>query len=318
MPLPVNILLLVVGFVLLIKGADVFVDGSSSLAGKLGIPQIVIGLTIVAFGTSAPEAAISITAGIKGSAELAVSNVVGSNILNVLLILGIASVITPLAVKKNTLFIEIPFVAVITIVLLVLGMNGYSLSRFDGIILTILFLIFMGYLVYISLKKKDEEEEEVKKLPTWLMILYIILGGAAIVGGSQLTVNSATAIAKYFGMSDRLIGLTIVALGTSLPELITSVTAACKHNADIAIGNIVGSNIFNILFVLGITALLTPVQYSKDFIVDNIMAVICMVMLFLCVILTKDKKLNRAGGILMLLSYAAYFVCFIVLQIKLV
>ena len=325
MPLPVNILLLVVGFVLLMKGADVFVDGSSSLAGKLGIPQIVIGLTIVAFGTSAPEAAISITAGIKGSAELAVSNVVGSNILNVLLILGIASVITPLAVKKNTLFIEIPFVAVITIVLLVLGMNGYSLSRFDGVILTILFLIFkvsfifvMGYLVYISLKKKDEEEEEVKKLPTWLMILYIILGGAAIVGGSQLTVNSATAIAKYFGMSDRLIGLTIVALGTSLPELITSVTAACKHNADIAIGNIVGSNIFNILFVLGITALLTPVQYSKDFIVDNIMAVICMVMLFLCVILTKDKKLNRAGGILMLLSYAAYFVCFIVLQIKLV
>ena len=294
MPLPVNILLLVVGFVLLMKGADVFVDGSSSLAGKLGIPQIVIGLTIVAFGTSAPEAAISITAGIKGSAELAVSNVVGSNILNVLLILGIASV------------------------LLVLGMNGYSLSRFDGVILTILFLIFMGYLVYISLKKKDEEDEEVKKLPTWLMILYIILGGAAIVGGSQLTVNSATAIAKYFGMSDRLIGLTIVALGTSLPELITSVTAACKHNADIAIGNIVGSNIFNILFVLGITALLTPVQYSKDFIVDNIMAVICMVMLFLCVILTKDKKLNRAGGILMLLSYAAYFVCFIVLQIKLV
>ena len=318
MPLPVNILLLVVGFVLLMKGADVFVDGSSSLAGKLGIPQIVIGLTIVAFGTSAPEAAISIPAGIKGSAELAVSNVVGSNILNVLLILGIASVITPLAVKKNTLFIEIPFVAVITIVLLVLGMNGYSLSRFDGIILTILFLIFMGYLVYISLKKKDEEEEEVKKLPTWLMILYIILGGAAIVGGSQLTVNSATAIAKYFGMSDRLIGLTIVALGTSLPELITSVTAACKHKADIAIGNIVGSNIFNILFVLGITALITPVQYSKDFIVDNIMAVICMVMLFLCVILTKDKKLNRAGGILMLLSYAAYFVCFIVLQIKLV
>lgn len=318
MPLPVNILLLVVGFVLLMKGADVFVDGSSSLAGKLGIPQIVIGLTIVAFGTSAPEAAISITAGIKGSAELSVSNVVGSNILNVLLILGIASVITPLAVKKNTLFIEIPFVAVITVVLLVLGMNGYSLSRFDGVILTILFLIFMGYLVYISLKKKDEEDEEVKKLPTWLMILYIILGGAAIVGGSQLTVNSATAIAKYFGMSDRLIGLTIVALGTSLPELITSVTAACKHKADIAIGNIVGSNIFNILFVLGITALITPVQYSKDFIVDNIMAVICMVMLFLCVILTKDKKLNRAGGILMLLSYAAYFVCFIVLQIKLV
>ena len=319
MPLPVQFLLLIVGFVLLMKGADVFVDGSSCLAKKLGVPQIVIGLTIVAMGTSAPEAAISITASVKGNAELAVSNVLGSNIMNVLLILGIAAAITPLAIQKNTLFIEIPFVTVITAILLFQGITGYSISRFDGVILTILFLAFMGYLVFISIKKKDaDEEENTKNLPVWAMILFIIGGMAAVIGGSQLTVNSATEIAKHFGMSDRLIGLTIVAFGTSLPELITSVTAACKHNADIAIGNIVGSNIFNILFVLGISALVNPVAYAKEFIVDNIFAIITMILLFVCVIFTRDKKLKRAGGIIMLLSYAAYFVCFIVLQIKLI
>lgn len=319
MPLPVQFLLLIVGFVLLMKGADVFVDGSSCLAKKLGVPQIVIGLTIVAMGTSAPEAAISITASVKGNAELAVSNVLGSNIMNVLLILGIAAAITPLAIQKNTLFIEIPFVTVITAILLFQGITGYSLSRFDGVILTILFLAFMGYLVFISIKKKGaDEEENTKNLPVWAMILFIIGGMAAVIGGSQLTVNSATEIAKHFGMSDRLIGLTIVAFGTSLPELITSVTAACKHNADIAIGNIVGSNIFNILFVLGISALVNPVAYAKEFIVDNIFAIITMILLFVCVIFTRDKKLKRAGGIIMLLSYAAYFVCFIVLQIKLI
>lgn len=318
MPLPVQFLLLIVGFVLLMKGADVFVDGSSALASKLGVPQIVIGLTIVAFGTSAPEAAISITAGVKGSADLAVSNVLGSNIMNVLLILGIAAAITPLAVKKNTLYFEIPFVAAITGLLLLLGIKGYSLTRVDGIILLVLLALFMVYLIYIAKKNKGEEEEEGKKIPTWLMILYIVLGGAAIVGGSQLTVNSATNIAKAFGMSDRLIGLTIVAFGTSLPELITSVTAACKHKADIAIGNIVGSNIFNILFVLGATASICPVVYSRNFIVDNIMAIITMVLLFVFVIINKDKKLSRLGGIILLLSYAAYFVCFIVLGIKLI
>lgn len=319
MPLPVQFLLLIVGFVLLMKGADVFVDGSSCLAKKLGVPQIVIGLTIVAMGTSAPEAAISITASVKGNAELAVSNVLGSNIMNVLLILGIAAAITPLAIQKNTLFIEIPFVTVITAILLFQGITGYSISRFDGVILTILFLAFMGYLVFISIKKKGaDEEENTKNLPVWAMILFIIGGMAAVIGGSQLTVNSATEIAKHFGMSDRLIGLTIVAFGTSLPELITSVTAACKHNADIAIGNIVGSNIFNILFVLGISALVNPVAYAKEFIVDNVFAIITMILLFVCVIFTRDKKLKRAGGIIMLLSYAAYFVCFIVLQIKLI
>lgn len=313
MPLPVHFLLLILGFVLLMKGADIFVDGSSSLADKLGVPQIVIGLTIVAFGTSAPEAAISITAGAKGSAELAVSNVLGSNVMNVLLILGIASIITPLAIKKNTLRFEIPFVAFITVLLLGLGYWGNNLGRVDGIIFLLLLVLFMVYLVVMSKKNKDgADDTEIKKMPVWRMILFIILGGAGIVGGSQLTVNAATEIAHHFGMSERLIGLTIVAFGTSLPELITSVTAACKHNADIAIGNIVGSNIFNILFVLGMTAVITPVTYANAFIVDNIMAVVTMVLLFVCVL--PKKKLTRIGGILMLLSYAAYFVFFIVLK----
>lgn len=313
MPLPVQFLLLVVGFFLLMKGADIFVDGSSALADRMGIPQIVIGLTIVAFGTSAPEAAISITAGIKGNADLAVSNVVGSNIMNVLLILGLASVISPLAIQKNTLRYEIPFTALITLLLLGLGVWDYSLGRWDGVIFLLIMAGFMVYLVSMSKKKTPAEADEkpAAKMPVWKIIIFIVLGGAAIIFGSQLTVNSATEIAKHFGMSERLIGLTIVAFGTSLPELITSVTAAIKHKADIAIGNIVGSNIFNILFVLGTTAVITPVMYSKDFITDNLAALAAMVLLFVCVV--KNKKLTRPGGIIMLLSYAAYFVFFIIL-----
>lgn len=309
MPLPVQFLLLIVGFALLMKGADIFVDGSSALADRMGIPQIVIGLTIVAFGTSAPEAAISITAGIKGSADLAVSNVVGSNILNVLVILGLSSVISPLAIQKNTLKYEIPFTALVTLLLLGLGIWGNAVGRLDGVIFLLFMAAFMVYLVMMSKKNKpaaDAEDKTADKMPVWKIILYIILGGAAIVFGSQLTVDSATEIATYFGMSDRLIGLTIVAFGTSLPELITSVTAAIKHKADIAIGNIVGSNIFNILFVLGTTAVITPVEYTSAFIFDNLAALAAMVMLFVCVV--KNKKLTRPGGIIMLLSYAAYFV----------
>lgn len=314
MPLPVQFLLLIAGFVLLIKGADFFVDGSSALADRMGIPQIVIGLTIVALGTSAPEAAISITAGAKGSADLAVSNVVGSNIMNVLLILGIASVISPLAIQKNTFRYEIPFTALMTLLLFGLGVWDYSLGRWDGVIFLLFLAMFMVYLVGMSKKKNasgEEPEKTAARMPIWKIILFILLGAAAIIGGSQLTVNSATAIAKDFGMNERLIGLTIVAFGTSLPELITSVTAAAKHKADIAIGNIVGSNIFNILFVLGTTAVITPVLYSKDFIADNLAALAALALLFVCV--AKNKKLTRPGGIVMLLSYAAYFAFFIVL-----
>lgn len=303
--------LLVIGFIMLIKGADWFVEGASKVAGKFGIPQIVIGLTIVAMGTSAPEAAVSITAALKGSAEITIGNVVGSNILNILLILGLTSVIIPLAVKKNTLQIEMPFVIAISALLAFLGLKDGYISRLDGILFWALFIVFLGYLFYLSKKGIDTEADDVPELEandTMLKLLgLIVIGGGLIVLGSDVTVDAATEIARFFGWSERLIGLTIVAFGTSLPELITSVTAGIKGKADIAVGNIVGSNIFNILFVVGTTALITPVVYAQGFLVDSIICIVSAALLLLCVLLNKDKKLNRAGGIVMLVAFVAYY-----------
>ena len=312
MSLWLAILLLVIGFALLIWGADFFVDGASRVAARLKIPQIVIGLTIVAFGTSAPEAAVSISAGLKGSADLAVSNVVGSNILNIGIILGISALITPLAVQKATRKYEMPYVMIVTIILMLLGMFDGKLGCVDGLILWAGMILFLVYLLNIAKKGKNEEQEEEqsekkKKAPLIWLILKIIIGGGAIVLGSDFAVDGATAIATSVGWSERLIGLTIVSLGTSLPELVTSVIAAIKKNADIAIGNIVGSNIFNILFVLGTTALLTPVAYTEAFIIDNIVALVIAVLLWVLV-LNKDCKLKRIGGGILLVSYVIYFV----------
>ena len=303
-----QIVLLVIGFVMLIKGADWFVDGAASLAGKFGIPQIVIGLTIVAMGTSAPEAAVSISAALQGNAGITVGNVVGSNIMNVLVILGLASVIIPIAVKKSTIKYEIPFTIIVTAILAVLGLWDNKISHLEGGIMWVLFILYLGYL-FLMTKKGETETEEVKsKLDkVWKMIIFILIGGVLIVWGSDVTVDAATNIAKFFHMSDQLIGLTIVALGTSLPELITSVTAAKKGSADIAIGNIVGSNIFNILFVVGTTALITPVVYAQSFLVDSIVAVATMVLLLL-LLLNKDRKLKRWGGAILLVGYVAYFI----------
>ncbi len=303
-----QIVLLVVGFVMLIKGADWFVDGAASLAGKFGIPQLVIGLTIVAMGTSAPEAAVSISAAVQGNAGITIGNVVGSNIMNVLVILGLASVIIPIAVKKSTVKFEIPFTIIITGILAVLGLWDNKISRLEGGILWVLFIAYLAYLFIMTKKGEAEVEENESKLDkVWKMIVFILIGGGLIVWGSDVTVDAATNIAKFFKMSDQLIGLTIVALGTSLPELITSVTAAKKGSADIAIGNIVGSNIFNILFVVGTTALITPVVYAQSFLVDSIVAVVTIVLLLLLV-LNKDRKLKRWGGAILLVGYVAYFV----------
>jgi len=311
--------LLVFGFVLLIKGADWFVESASKIADKLGIPQLIIGLTIVAFGTSAPEAAVSITAAIGGeSVDIAIGNVLGSNIMNVLLILGLASIICPLAVQKQTRRFEIPFVIFITGLTLVLGYMDGNIGRVDGIILFALMLCFLGYLL-ISAKKgtasveEGEGADENDKMG--LLVLLVLIGGALIVVGSNVTVTSAVVLARTFGMSERLVGLTIIAFGTSLPELITSCMAAAKKKADIAVGNIVGSNIFNLLFVMAITAIITPLPYgvtfggaiTSGFLIDNIAAIFAVVLLLICVI-NKNKKLMRWGGLLMLISYAGYFV----------
>lgn len=301
-------ILLVVGFVMLIKGADWFVEGASAIADKLGIPPLIIGLTIVAMGTSAPEAAISISAALKDSAGIAVGNVLGSNIMNVLLILGITSVITPLAVQKSTVKIEIPFVIAITVIFGLLGLTDNVLGRLDGAILWLFFIAYLLYLFIMAKKGKPNEEDEKPKNDNMVkLVIFGLIGVVLIVVGSNVTVDSATEIAKIFGMSERLIGLTIVAFGTSLPELVTSVTAGLKKKADIAIGNIVGSNIFNLLFVIGTSALITPIVYQANFLVDTIICVATVVLLLLC-LFNKDMKLKRYGGILMLLGYAGYFV----------
>ena len=298
----VQILLLAVGFFMLMKGADWFVEGSAGIAKKMGIPQLVIGLTIVAMGTSAPEAAVSINASIKGNAGIAIGNVVGSNILNILIILGISAVLSTIAIQKSTFCYEIPFMIFVTVVLIALGMTGEYVNRVEGIILWVLFIVYLLYL--FRLAKKGNEEEHTEDRPVWKLLIFMILGGVLVVWGSDVTVDSATEIAKVIGLSERFIGLTIVALGTSLPELVTSVIAAKKGNADIAIGNIVGSNIFNILFVIGTASIIAPVMYQPVFLVDGIIAVLAGVLLWISV--AKTKSLRKPWGIVMLLCYAGY------------
>lgn len=298
----VQILLLAVGFVMLMKGADWFVEGSAGIAKKMGIPQLVIGLTIVAMGTSAPEAAVSINASLKGNAGIAIGNVVGSNILNIFIILGISAVLATIAIQKSTFRYEIPFMIIITVVLILLGMTGEYVTRVEGIILWVLFIVYLLYL--FRLAKQGTTEEDTEDRPIWKLLIFVLLGGILVVWGSDVTVDSATAIAQMIGLSERFIGLTIVALGTSLPELVTSVIAAKKGNADIAIGNIVGSNIFNILFVIGTASIIAPVMYQSIFLVDGIIAVLAGVFLWISV--AKTKSLRKPWGIVFLLCYAAY------------
>ena len=303
----IAIVLLIIGFVMLTKGADWFVDGSSALAFRLGIPQLVIGLTIVAMGTSAPEAAVSITSSLKGNEGITVGNVVGSNIMNILLILGIASIIVPLAVQKSTRMIEIPYMIAITVLFGILGYTGEKVTRVEGGILWIAFLIYLGYLLWMAKKGKEDNEPDEKQKSLPVQLLMILVGLVCIVLGSRFVVDGATEIAEVIGISERIIGLTIVAFGTSLPELVTSIAAARRGNADIAIGNIVGSNVFNILFVAGTSALIRPVVFERKFVLDTAVATATAVLLLVCVC-NKDSKLKRTGGIIMLLAYAAYFV----------
>ncbi|MBE5928110.1 MAG: calcium/sodium antiporter [Lachnospiraceae bacterium] len=306
-----EILLLALGFALLVKGADWFVEGASGIADKFGIPQLVIGLTVVAMGTSAPEAAVSITAALKGNADITVGNVVGSNILNVFIILGIASVITSIAVAKTTIRYEIPIMLIITLLLLFFGTTGGIINLPEGVILLVCFIAYLGYM-FIMMKRGEMQAEEIEatQRPIWKMLLMGVVGLVLIIWGSDITVDAATSLAKMFGMSERFIGLTIVALGTSLPELFTSVVAARKGKADIAIGNIVGSNIFNILFVIGTSALIIPIVFAPEFVIDCVVAILAGVVLWVCTF--RTKKLTRTGGIIMLICYVVYFVYLLV------
>lgn len=305
MELLVQFILLVVGFAMLVKGADWFVEGAAGIAVKFGIPQLVVGLTIVAMGTSAPEAAVSITGAMNGAADIAVGNVLGSNILNVLIILGLTGVITNVAIQKSTLMIEMPFMFIITIIFAFLGLNDGSVGFVDGIILWVLFIMYLAYL-FVLAKKGNQEEDKPEERPVWKLIAFAVVGMIIVVWGADITVDAATKIAAAAGLSERFIGLTIVALGTSLPELVTSVIAARKGNSDIAIGNIVGSNIFNILFVIGTSSLIIPVIYEATFLVDAIVALLAGVLLWVATV--RKKQLTRPWAIAMLVGYAAYFV----------
>jgi cation:H+ antiporter len=300
-----NILLLVMGMFLLVKGADWFVGGASVIAKALKIPSLIIGLTLVSMGTSLPEASVSIQGSLNGLNDISIGNVVGSNIFNTLLILGLCSLFIPIAIDKDMKKFDIPILiglyAILILFCFVITPN--FISRWQGIVLVVLFIAYMVFLVLRAKKnplktleetEKDSDNKDNKK-PLWLSIVMALLGLGAIVLGGDLVVDKASLIAIELGMSEALVGLTIVAVGTSLPELITSVTAAKKGSADIAIGNIVGSNIFNILFVVGTTALITPVVYAQSFLVDSVVAVVTMVVLWLLV-LNKDRKLKRWGG----------------------
>lgn len=300
-----NVGLLVVGFLCLIKGADWFVDGASKLAARFGIPQLVIGLTIVAMGTSLPEAAVSIQAAMKETAGIAVGNVFGSNIFNVLVILGVTALIRVLPLQRSTLFVEIPYMLFVTLALILLGMGGMTVSRVDGAILWLLFLVYLGYLWWLTKKNKEQQNETDGE--NWSMmrcLVFLAIGAVLIVIGSDLTVDGACGLAQMAGISERVVGLTIVACGTSLPELVTSLVAAKKKHVDIAIGNIVGSNIFNILFVIGTAALIAPIPFEQAFLVDGLIALAAGVLLWLGVV--RKQQLRWPCGIVMLAGYAVY------------
>ena len=302
--------LLIAGFLLLIKGADFFVEGSAAVAKKLRVPTMIIGLTIVAMGTSAPECAVSIAASIKGSNAMAISNVVGSNIFNLMVVSGFCALFTPLIVHAKTLKQEFPFSILAAIVMLIAGFIGMMLGRIDGVILLVLFAFFLVWMVKSALNARanaeDIEEENVKDLGNLQCLLYIIGGIIAIVIGGDLVVDSATEIARTFGLSENLIGLTIVAFGTSLPELVTSAVAAKKGEVDMALGNVIGSNIFNILLVAGIAATVSPMAFLMENVIDLVILIVMSIVVWSFA--STKKKIGRAEGVFMLIIYVAYIV----------
>lgn len=305
------IVLLLVGFVLLIKGADLFVDGSSSVAKILKVPSVIIGLTIVALGTSLPEAAVSITASMQGNNSMALSNVMGSNIFNLLVVIGASALIKAFDVNQDIKKRDLPFNIMLTALLLVFAFTGKVLGRFEGIIFIAILIVYMIILIKSALNNKIDEEFETMSVAK--SIIYIIIGIAAIIGGGQLVVNNASAIASELGLSDLFIGLTIVAIGTSLPELVTSIVAAKKGESGLALGNAVGSSILNIVFILGISATLSPItivttEFTTVMIDLIILLVISMILQVFCVTRDKVSKFEGATCIILYVAYMAYVI----------
>lgn len=314
-----NVFLIFMGFVLLIKGADFLVNGSVKVAKRLHIPEIIIGLTIVSIGTSMPELIVSVTSALEGHSDMALGNVIGSNICNILLILGLSAVIRPVVFKKETKFIEIPIALVITLILLLVGNNsGHQIDRIEGIVLIVLFALFIAYTIYMGIKESKEEiekeeaegkePEEKGKYGVLKSIGLIVLGIFGLKYGGDLVVNNACEVARALNISEKVISLTIIAIGTSLPELVTSVMAAIKGESDIAIGNIVGSNIFNILLIIGVGAVIKPMAYALAYNTDIIILLLATVLLFLYPFTGKKDTMTRWNGAICLVIYAGYMV----------
>lgn len=323
-----NYILLLLGFILLVKGADYFVDGSSSIAKKLKIPSLIIGLTIVAFGTSAPEAAVSITASMNGQNGMAIGNVIGSNIFNLLMVIGASGIIKPLLVEKSMLSKEFPFTLLISILLVVFCADTFlfdksinTIGRIDGLILLALFAVFLYSLIHSALKNRKENISEletsidievadvdvvaVEKNNSMIKsILISIVGIAAIILGGNLVVNSASSIASSFGVSDQLIGLTIVSIGTSLPEFVTSIIAARKGESDLALGNVIGSNIFNILFVIGASAIISPMTVDPKLLIDGAIMILSTILVYFYSF--RKNNISKFESLSLLILYFGY------------
>lgn len=300
---------LLVGFVLLIKGADFFVEGSSTVAKKLHIPSIIVGLTIVAMGTSLPELAVSATASLAGNNAIAISNVVGSNIFNLVVVCGTCAIFAPLAISKDILKKDFPIAIGCGVLLLVMGIIGMKVCRIDGIILCVLFITYITILVRAALKARaaaKEEEVAEKTIPVWLCIIYIVGGIAAIKFGGDFVVDGAVTVAGKLGLSENLIGLTIVAVGTSLPELVTSIVASRKNEVEMAVGNVLGSNIFNILFILGVAGTISPMAFIMENIIDIVLLTAASLLIY--VFSWTKERIDRKEGIVMLAMYASYLV----------
>lgn len=306
----VDIVLLLIGLVVLIYGANFLVDGGSALAHRLKVSNMVIGLTVVAFGTSTPEFVVNVVSSMDGSSALALGNVLGSNIFNILAILGVTALIVPLGVKKMTTWVEIPL-AVLAAVLVLLFINGDpagTITRAEGICLLCFFVIFLVYTLMLAKfgAAGDGEEIEIKNYSVGKSVLFILLGLVGLIGGGRLLVNGAVSIAQSMGISERIIGLTIVSIGTSLPELATSIIAARKKNADMAIGNVVGSNIFNTFLILGASATITPLQVPQGSLLDLIVNIVAAGLLFLFIFTGRGRKISRWEGGILLVIYIVY------------
>lgn len=312
----INIVLLIVGMVLLVKGADFFVDGASDIAKKLGIPSLIIGLTLVSIGTSLPEASVSINAAITNSSDLSFGNVVGSNIFNSLFIIGICSIILPTVVSKDIMKFDIPILFIVMAILALFSyvITPFKIDRWEAAILFIMFVCYIALAIYRALKQRKanlilEEEnkddnEPKKERKTWLSIIFTVLGLAGVVGGGILTVDAAKKLALEFGMSELLVGLTIVAVGTSLPELVTSLVASRKGENDIAVGNVIGSNIFNIIFILGFSGVINPLGLNNNSYVDVIFMVLAIILIFIYAL--RKGKVNRIEGASLMIIYILY------------